>query len=121
MRRPSIFISSTCYDLKQLRADLHSYVEQAGFEPVLSEYPTFPVDPDETAIENCRKMVESRADIFVLVVGGRYGSLTEQGKSVTNLEYLSARASTAGNESHGGLQVVVVPKLTLCETTRRKS
>jgi len=92
MRSPAIFISSTCYDLKQLRADLHSYLEAAGFEPVLSEFPNFPVDPDQTTIENCRKVVESRADVFVLVIGGRYGSINEQGKSVTNLEYLTAKA-----------------------------
>ena len=92
MRKPSIFVSSTCYDLKQLRADLHSYVEQAGFDPVLSEYPSFPVDPDQTTVENCRKAVEKRADVFVLVIGGRYGSMNEYGKSVTNLEYITARA-----------------------------
>ena len=92
MRKPSIFVSSTCYDLKQLRVDLYSYVEQAGFEPVLSEYPTFPVDPDETTVENCRKAVESRADVFILVIGGRYGSVSEHGKSVTNLEYVTGRA-----------------------------
>src|SRR6266481_3633603 len=91
MQKPSIFVSSTCYDLKQLRADLYSYVDQAGFEPVLSEYPSFPVDPDERTVENCRKAVENRADVFVLVIGGRYGSVAEDGKSVTNLEYVTAR------------------------------
>src|SRR5258708_17982034 len=92
MRKLSIFVSSTCYDLKQLRADLYSYVEHAGFEPLLSEYLSFPVDPDETTIENCRKAVEDRADVFVLVIGGRFGSVSEHGKSITNLEYVTARA-----------------------------
>lgn len=92
MRKPSIFVSSTFYDLKQLRADLYSYVDHAGFEPVLSEYPSFPVDPDETTVENCRKAVETRGDVFVLVIGGRYGSMNEHGKSITNLEYVTARA-----------------------------
>ena len=92
MRRPSVFVSSTCYDLKQLRADLYLYFDGADLDPVLSEHPSFPVDPDVTTVENCRKAVESRADIFVLVVGGRYGSLSENGKSVTNLEYLTAKA-----------------------------
>lgn len=92
MRKPSIFVSSTCYDLKQLRADLYSYAEHAGLEPVLSEYPSFPVDPDQTTVENCRKAVETRADVFVLVIGARYGSVDEHGKSVTNLEYLTAKA-----------------------------
>jgi len=92
VRRPAVFVSSTCYDLRQVRADLRAYLENAGFEPVLSEYPTFPVDPGAETIANCRKAVESRADIVVLVIGNRYGSTDEHGKSVTNLEYLTARA-----------------------------
>ncbi len=92
MRKPAVFVSSTCYDLRQVRADLQSYLENAGFDPVLSEYPTFPVDPGAANIANCRKAVESRADIFVLIIGNRYGSTNEHGKSVTNLEYLTARA-----------------------------
>ena len=92
MRKPAVFVSSTCYDLKQLRADLYAYLEIAGYDPVMSEYQTFPVDPDEVTVENCRRAVENKADIFVLVIGSRYGSTNEQGKSVTNLEYLTAKA-----------------------------
>ncbi len=92
MRKPTVFVSSTCYGLRQLRADLYLYLENAGFDPVLSEYSTFPVDPDSAALENCRKAVENKADIFVLVIGCRYGSTDEHGKSITNLEYLTARA-----------------------------
>jgi hypothetical protein len=60
--------------------------------PILSEFSSFPVDPNRGAIENCLAGVKEKADIFVLVVGGRYGSETENGKSVTNLEYLETKA-----------------------------
>ena len=92
MRKPAIFVSSTCYDLRQVRADLQAYLENAGFDPVLSEYPSFPIDPGSANIDNCRKAVEARADVFVLIIGNRYGSTDQHGKSVTNLEYLTARA-----------------------------
>lgn len=92
MRKPSVFVSSTCYDLKQLRSDLRLYLENAGLDPVLSEYATFPVDPDAPTVANCRRAVERNADVFVMVIGGRYGSMTDQGKSVTNLEYVTAKA-----------------------------
>jgi hypothetical protein len=36
--------------------------------------------------------VRDRADLFVLIVGGRYGTPVDGGRSVTNLEYLEARA-----------------------------
>jgi hypothetical protein len=89
---PSIFVSSTCYDLSQERKDLKSFFESLGMVPILSEFPSFPVDPNLDTIGNCLTCVKEKADIFVLVVGGRYGSETENGKSVTNLEYLAAKA-----------------------------
>lgn len=91
-RIPSVFVSSTCYDLHQVRADLKSFIESMGLDPVLSEYNSFPIDPDANTVENCRKAVEERADIFVLIVGGRYGSIAESGRSVTNVEYLQAKS-----------------------------
>lgn len=60
--------------------------------PILSEFSSFPVDPSLDAIENCREVIKEKTDIFVLVVGGRYGSEVGNGKSVTNLEYLEAKA-----------------------------
>lgn len=90
--RPRVFVSSTFYDLKQLRASLRETIEGFGFEPLLSELPPFPIDPDLETVEACRKVVADHADLFVLIVGARYGSVTDQGRSVTNLEYLEARA-----------------------------
>lgn len=89
---PTAFLSSTCYDLKQIRADIKKYFEEnLGFEILLSEYTSFPVNPETTAIENCLEAVKNYADMLILVVGGRYGYITDKGKSVTNLEYLTAR------------------------------
>ena len=89
---PSVFVSSTCYDLAQVRYDLRIFLESMGMIPVLSEFNSFPINPNLDAIGNCLSCVKDRADIFVLVVGGRYGSQTETGRSVTNLEYLEAKS-----------------------------
>jgi hypothetical protein len=59
---------------------------------MLSEFDSFPVDTLLKTVENCIERVQSEADILVLVVGGRYGSTVPSGKSITNLEYLQARA-----------------------------
>ena len=60
---------------------------------MLSEYPSFPIDPDADTIENCRRRVERDADILILIIGGRYGYVdSASDKSVTNLEYLAAQA-----------------------------
>lgn len=91
-RQPSVFVSSTCYDLAQLRTDLRLFFESLGMLPVLSEFPSFPVNPSLDTVGNCLAGVKESADILVLVVGGRYGSVTDSGKSITNLEYLEAKA-----------------------------
>lgn len=91
-RKPTVFISSTCYDLKQIRDDLKKIIEKdLGLEALLSEYKSFPLDPSLGTVENCLRAVQERADIFVLIVGTRYGAITDSGKSVTNLEYLRAK------------------------------
>lgn len=86
----TLFVSSTCYDLAQLRADIKDFADSIGLEPILSELDSFPIDPSQNTIQNCLDAVRNRADIFLLVVGGRYGSINEKGKSVTNLEYVEA-------------------------------
>lgn len=93
MNAPTVMISSTCYDLRQIRADLSDFLSNAlGYVPLLSELDSFPVDPDVDTIENCRRRVEREADVLVLVIGGRYGSVDSRtSKSITNIEYLAAR------------------------------
>ena len=59
----------------------------------MSEHDSFPIDPDRTTVENSRRNVRENADIYVMVVGARYGSIdAEADKSVTNLEFVEARA-----------------------------
>ncbi|HXO21918.1 MAG TPA: DUF4062 domain-containing protein [Thermoanaerobaculia bacterium] len=87
-------ISSTFFDLKQVRSDLARFLgEQLGCIPLVSEWPSFPIDPDVNTIENCRRRVEHEADVLILIIGGRYGSVdSTSSRSVTNIEYLTARA-----------------------------
>lgn len=92
-RVPAAFISSTCYDLKQVRTDLKDFFNnQVGLEPILSEQSSFPTTPGSNTIDTCIRAVQERADIFILIVGKRYGYITDQNKSITNLEYLHARS-----------------------------
>jgi hypothetical protein len=92
MNKPIIMISSTFYDLKQVRNELHQFIEGMGYESLLSENSTFPIDTDLSTLENCKKKVEVYADILILIIGGRYGYIDKKsGKSITNLEYIEAR------------------------------
>ena len=93
MAQPTVMVSSTFYDLKQVRDDLRTFIENdLGYNAMLSELPSFPIDPSLDTVENCRLNVKESADILVLVIGGRHGTVDiGTDKSVTNLEYEEAR------------------------------
>jgi hypothetical protein len=91
MNKINVFVSSTCYDLSQIRADMSDFILSLGHQPFLSEFDNFPIDPNIQTIENCINNVKKDADIFVLIIGNRYGSTIETGHSITNLEFLAAK------------------------------
>lgn len=103
MARPRIFVSSTYYDLKHLRSSIENFVESLGYDAILSEKGSIAYSPDRPLDESCYREVQN-ADIFVLILGGRYGSersggdskLTrefyERYDSITKQEYVSAVA-----------------------------
>lgn len=94
-KTPTVFVSSTCYDLKQVRADLKEFFEETyGFNAILSEFDSFPIDTNIGPVENCLHNVDAYADFFILIIGKRYGFITDKGKSITNLEYLHAKEKT---------------------------
>lgn len=91
----TVFISSTCYDLIDLRAELDSQLRGLGLTPVMSDRPSseFEVSPSANSIESCLANVR-RADVVLVVLSQRYGpSLACAGfedVSATHLEYREA-------------------------------
>ena len=71
----NIFISSTCYDLSQVRQDLRDFISNLGYNPIISEQNDFPIEPQLDNWENCINAVKEYADIFVLIIGNKYGSV----------------------------------------------
>lgn len=89
----NIFISSTCYDLSQIREDLKKAIISLGHNPILSENSNFPINPSYSNTENCINAINQEADVLVLIIGNKYGYKDEKtGKSITNSEYLAAVA-----------------------------
>lgn len=101
MARPRIFVSSTYYDLKYIRASLDLFIGSLGFESVLSEKGDIAYTSDRPLDESCYREAEN-AEIFVLIVGGRYGAEVSAGskapgktfferyESITKKEYEAA-------------------------------
>lgn len=73
MAKPRIFISSTYYDLKHIRYSLDIFISNLGYETILSEKGDIAYSYEIPLDESCYREVDN-VDMFVLIIGGRYGS-----------------------------------------------
>ncbi|MBI6115880.1 DUF4062 domain-containing protein [Salegentibacter maritimus] len=91
MAKPRVFISSTFYDLRQVRADLDFFIEQMGYDPVRNEEGDIPYGKDEALEEYCYKEIKN-IDILVCIIGGRFGSESKSNNrsSITQMELKAA-------------------------------
>lgn len=87
--QPKIFISSTIVDLPNERKAALKAVEKVGGFPVMSEH-TMEAQSTDSVTACLSKVMES--DIYVLILGGRYGWQPEGKESITELEYNTARS-----------------------------
>jgi len=91
MSCPRIFVSSTYYDLKHVREIIRKFIEDLGYEPVLSEFSDIFYKPGDTVQNSCLREISS-CDIFILIVGKRYGSyFPSDSLSITHREYIEAQ------------------------------
>jgi len=82
-KRYQVFVSSTYKDLKNTRENIIRTLIQMNCFPAGMEL--FPARDEEQF--NFIKKVISDCDYYVLVIGGRYGSISDDGKSYTEKEY----------------------------------
>lgn len=67
-----VFISSTCYDLDNVRNGLRDFIYNIGYEPVMSDFGDVLYDPRIHTHISCIEEVIN-CDMLVLLVGGRFG------------------------------------------------
>jgi len=90
MAKPRIFLSSTYYDLRQIRADLERFIKELGYEPVLNEQGNIPYGKEDRLEDYCYKEINN-VDILVSIIGGRYGSESKYEKqSISQIELKTA-------------------------------
>jgi hypothetical protein len=90
MAKPRIFISSTFYDLRQIRAELDMFIESLGYDPIRNEEGDIPYGKDEALEEYCYKEIKA-IDILVSIIGGRFGSESKRNtSSISQIELRTA-------------------------------
>jgi hypothetical protein len=89
--KPKVFISSTIYDLRDLRSSLKYWLEEIGCEVFLSDHSDFPVNPNENSYQSCLETIDN-CDYFILLIGDRVGGWYDEKQkiSITQQEYRHA-------------------------------
>lgn len=82
-KRYQVFVSSTYADLKEERSEVIKTLMQMDCVPAGMEL--FPA-MDEEQLEFIKKVIDD-CDYYLLIIGGRYGTVTKEGISFTEKEY----------------------------------
>ena len=97
MAKPRVFVSSTYYDLKHIRSSLENFIDSLGFESILSEKGQIAYSPDIPLDESCYREV-GNADIFIIIIGGRYGSEKSGSEEKTEKQFFDRYDSITKQE-----------------------
>lgn len=97
MPAPRIFISSTCFDLEEVRVNLRKFIEDFGYEPVMSEFGDIFYEFNSHVQDSCIQSIKN-SDVYILIIGDYYGSKyhsaqntqKEVPESVTLMEFKNA-------------------------------
>lgn len=89
MAKPRVFISSTFYDLRQIRADIDQFLRAIGYETIRNEVGDIAYGREKPLEDDCIKEV-AQCDILISIIGGRFGSESRDKTSINhNLERMS--------------------------------
>ena len=73
MAAPRIFLSSTYYDLKQVRSDIGKFIQDLGYVPVMNENADIPYTQQQALEYDCYGEILS-CDVLVCMIGNSFGS-----------------------------------------------
>ena len=88
MAKPRVFISSTFYDLRQVREDIERTIRELGYEPVRNETGAIAYGKDKRPESFAYREV-GLCQVIVSIIGGRFGTESqrnEPGYSISQVE-----------------------------------
>jgi hypothetical protein len=87
--KPVFFISSTIYDLIDLRSSLKWWLEENDYIVNASEFNDFKKPLDKNSYEACLSAIDN-SDYFILIIGERIGGMYDDELTITQKEYRHA-------------------------------
>lgn len=117
-KRYQVFLSSTYVDLKEEREEILRILLKLNCFPAGMEL--FPAT-DEKQFDYIMKEIDN-SDYYLLIIGGRYGSLTSDGISYTEKEFLYALEKKIPVIAfiHENINNIPLGKVDVDDTTRKK-
>ncbi|WP_182406710.1 DUF4062 domain-containing protein [Psychrobacter sp. GP33] len=117
-KRYQVFVSSTFADLKDERSNVIQTLMEMDCIPAGMEL--FPA-LDEEQFEFIKKVIDD-SDYYLLIIGGRYGSLSDEGVSYTEMEYDYAISKGIKVIAlvHGSPEKLAVEKVEMDSTAQKK-
>ena len=88
--RPNIFINSTIEDLQDLRDGIKEVLDNFRLNAVMSENSEIGYLTSATAEQSCYQEVKN-SHLAIILIGKRYGEISENGFSVTQNEFKTAQ------------------------------
>ena len=90
MAAPRVFISSTYYDLKQVRNNIGDFIKDLGYEPVMHERSGVAYTQNDPLEFDCYHELAS-CDIVICIIGNHFGSKSSENElSITMNELKTA-------------------------------
>ncbi len=77
MAVPKVFISSTFYDLRQVRNNIETFIKSLGYEATMHERAMIGYSQNNSLEYDCYKAIAS-CEIVVCIIGNHFGSKSEQ-------------------------------------------
>lgn len=87
---PNVFISSTIIDLNYLREVVRDTIIELSYLPIMSEFGDISYMDIESVDDACLTAIEN-CQIAIIIIGKRYGSIADNGLSITHNEFRKAR------------------------------
>lgn len=82
MAKPKIFISSTCYDLRDTRDVLDDFIYNIGYESIRSDEYNIPYDKDKLLEDYCYSSV-GQCNILISIISNNFGSPSNSDKNLS--------------------------------------
>lgn len=86
-----VFVASTVYNFEYQLNAIYSYLDNLGYDVLMSHKGTILLDSKESNFKNCTNGV-NECDVFIGLIRPDYGSgvLEEEGKSILHMEFETA-------------------------------